>query len=167
MTDARTTPPKQRIPALILIGLIGVYFSTCMVLELVEGAGKAKTWVGARAFGQWNMFTLRANWNKQVKAQAYVDGGWVSVNLPEMYKARWESGPRYQRPAFLNRTGLTPLLAHSICERMDPSPLGVRLYQVRWRRELGVTQVPKQPKVKQLLEWRCGQPMQKPGGTVL
>jgi len=138
-----------------------------MVLELIEGAGKAKTWVGARAFGQWNMFTLPARWNKQLKAQAYVDGDWVSVNLPEMYKARWESGARYQRPAFLNRTGLTPLLAHSICERMGPSATAVRLYRVRWRRELGVAQTPTQPQIKQLLQWRCGQPIAKPGGTLL
>lgn len=167
MLDTRTTPPHLRLPALALVACVALYLSVCMALELVEGPGKAKTWVGARTFGQWNMFTLPARWNKQLKAQAYVQGEWVSVDLPEMYAARWESGPRYQRPAFLNPGGLAPLLAHSICTRMNPTPMGVRLYRVRWRRELGVPQTPSKTQVKQLVEWRCGQRIRQPGGTIL
>jgi len=133
----------------------------------MEGPGKAKTLVGARSFGQWNMFTLKATWNKQLKAQAYQDGEWVSVDLPEMYKARWESGPRYQRPAFLRETPLTPLLAQSICQRMDPTPRAVRLYRVRWKRKLGEEQKPDRPEVTQLLEWPCSRRLRRPQGTIL
>ena len=74
MRDSRTTPPKRRLPALFLVGLVGAYFGLCMVLELVEGPGKAKTLVAARTFGQWNMFTLKAVWQKELKARAYRDG---------------------------------------------------------------------------------------------
>ncbi len=167
MLDAKTTPPRLRIPALILVGLMGSYFSMCMALEFIEGPGKAKTLVGARTFGQWNMFTLKASWNKQLKAQVYRDGEWTSVDLPKMYKARWESGPRYQRPAFLRKTSLTPLLAQSICARSEPQPLGVRLYRVRWKRKLGVAQTPDKPEVSQLLEWPCKRKIPAPKGVVL
>ncbi len=137
------------------------------MLEFVEGPGKAKTLVGARSFGQWNMFTLKAVWNKKIKAQAYRDGKWFSVNLPEMYKARWESGPRYQRPAFLRKTRLTPLLTHSICQRIVPSPQRVRLYRVRWKRRLGVEQTPTNQEISTLLEWHCSRRIRKPPGFVL
>jgi len=167
MIDSRTTPPKLRIPALFLVGLVAAYFSLCMVLEFVEGPGKAKTLVGARSFGQWNMFTLKAVWQKELKAQAYRDGEWFSVDLPTLYKARWESGPRYQRPAFLRKTSHTPLLGHSICQRVKPTPQGVRLYRVRWKRRLGEEQTPKNQEISTLLEWPCRQRIATPRGRVL
>ena len=64
--------------------MLATYFGLCMVLELVEGPGKAKTMVHARVFGQWNMFTLPASWNKQVRAKVRVDGEWSEVQLPQM-----------------------------------------------------------------------------------
>ncbi len=167
MNDARTTPPKLRVPTLLLVGIVAVYFGMCMVLEFVEGPGKAKTLVGARTFGQWNMFTLKATWNKQLKAQAYRDGQWFSVDLPELYKARWESGPRYQRPAFLRKTSVTALLAQSICQRLDPAPVNVRLYRIRWKRRLGERQTPRNQEIELLLEWPCSRRIRRPGGRVL
>jgi len=167
MSDSRTTPANLRIPVLIFIGMLLAYFSICMALEFKEGPGKSRILAPYRLYGQWNMFTLKAVWQKQLKVTALRDGQWVGVDLPSMYKAQWESGHRYQRPFFLRKTGALPLLANSICRRLDPPAPRVRLYRVRWKRRLGQTQEPRNQDISELLTWDCRRSVRRPGGVVL
>ena len=167
MIDARTTSPKLRIPVLVFLGTLLAYFSMCMVLEFHEGPGRARILAPYRLYGQWNMFTLKAVWQKQLRATALRDGQWVGVDLADMNKARWESGPRYQRPQYLRKTGYLPLLTNSICKRLDPPAPKVRLHRVKWRRRLGDTQEPKDQKVLDLITWDCKRSIRRPKGTVL
>ena len=167
MNDARTTPKRLRIPVLVLLATFLAYFTGCFALEFIEGPGKAKFLAPYRIYGQWNMFTLKAVWQKQLKATALRNGNWEGIDLPSMYKARWESGPRYQRPYFLRKTGLLPLLTNSICKRLDPPAEKVRLYRVRWKRRLGQTQEAKNQEINELITWDCRRGIRQPGGTVL
>ena len=167
MNDTTTTPPRYRIPALVLVGLMAAYFVLCTVLEIKDNAGVPSTLGNFRACGRWSMFTLKSTWHKELKATALVDGEWIGVDVPALYPTTWESGHRYQRAHFLRRNGASPLVANSICQRLESSPRAVRIYRVRWKRRPGDTQEPKNPDVTMLTEWSCSRRIPMPGGWVL
>ena len=110
---------------------------------------------------------LKSTWHKELKATALINGQWVGVDLPALYPTRWESGYRYQRAHFLRRNGASPLVANSICQRMEGSPRAVRIYRVRWKRRPGDTQEARNPDVQMLTEWPCSRRLAMPKGHIL
>ena len=168
--DARTTPPWLRAPAVGLIGLTALWFALSYGFAL-GGAQPAwaRPWPWVWWFANWEMFTLLDDHASRVGAEAMYDGEWHNIHLEELFPSRWESGPRYDRPAFYNRKDYMAVLGDSTCGRLERKTDRLRFYRVTWKKTPGVAtrREPKGTNRRYFFDWTCGQPAPRPQGVRL
>ena len=161
--DRKTTPKRWQGRLLFLWYALFVYFLACGHFAMNTDVRPGWTYLGG-----FHMFTTKRRTNYQVTGDAFIQGRWEPIDLEAMYPTRWESGHRYQRGPFRRSKTRMATLAASTCKRHDKNPQAVRFFQSSWRRQLGTTdQSVRDPKVKNLVTWRCGTPFTLPNGEQL
>ncbi|GEM_PF-1387018 len=171
--DVRTTPRWRRLPALIGVVGLGLYFGLCVNYALLsmDMRSSVPTFVQSNIewfwFGNWKMFTGMDRWHVEVQGHALYDDGWQPVDLMALYPSRTESGPRYQRGPFRRRASRVGILASSTCHRLDETPDRVRIDELKWRATLGQLEQPRgHYKFRRLADWDCSWPHPSVPGSV-
>ena len=150
--DVRTTPPRLRIPALIGLMLLIVYFVGCYHYALGRDLPRW-AWMGT-----WKMFTTMDTRHSVVEGEAKINGKWEPFDPEELFPYRWESGPRYARRSFRRSKGRMAVLAASTCVRHPDDIQAVRFWELRWKRTVGSYEQPRRNVEKTLLmDWTCGE----------
>lgn len=173
--DARTTPQWLRLPVLALCVLMIVVFASAWYETKDDSP---RTWIGRHYsvywMANWSMFTNRNRTQQMLDAHAQYeeDGEWERVYMGQWFTARWESGLRFERRAFIRSPSRLRVLGAALCGRMDvlpeaERPYAVRFTEVSWRKTLGQRRQPRKKRVKRTerLEWECGrEPPSPPKG---
>jgi hypothetical protein len=161
--DIRTTPRALRLPVLLALAVLAVYFVDCWKNALGDGAPSL-----LRFFATWQMFTLRDPSHAEVFGEAMVDGAWQPVDLEALFPTRWESGPRYARSSFYSSIGRMRVLAAATCKRLPTPPTRVRFRVERWPKTLGSVAQPKRNmKAQEIVDWECDRAVSLPNGRLL
>lgn len=150
-----TTPAWLRIPALLLLIAVSVYFLAGYHYAL-EKNRPAYTWMGV-----WSMFTTNDTWHMVIEGEALRDGEWHTVDLEALFPYRWESGPRYVRRSVYGSRSRLRAFAVATCGRMQQPAEAVRYRRLKWKRTLGSFEQPKKRlRTEDLGTFRCerGQP---------
>lgn len=159
---SRTTPRAARVPVLIGLSLLSLYFLACFQVAIDEDAGRWTT------MGNWQMFTSGSRSHGAAEAEAEIGGRWEPVDLDALYPTRWDSGPRYARSAVRRNATRMKILAASVCERHPGKPARVRLYDVGWKVTIGQIEQKRTGETRKLMaDWRCGDPSPMPKGYLL
>lgn len=145
-----TTPSWLRVPALLLLIALAIYFLGGFHYAL---RGGRPAWV---SFGVWSMFTTHDPNHLAVEAEGRVQGRWQALDLPTLFPYRWESGHRYQRRAIRRSKRNLRALAAATCHRAGPQVRAVRFREVRWRHTVGSFEQPRRnARVHELGTFAC------------
>lgn len=157
--DARTTPRWLRVPVLVGLAVVSLWFLACFHYALRPDMPR---WV---PFGLWQMFTRKGGpTHVDLEAEALRGGEWQVVDLPELFPTWWESGHRWDVGVRGVKYRLR-ILADSTCRRMGEPAEKVRLYEVRWPVVIGEVEQPRSKAKRKLqLEHTCGAPVARPKG---
>ncbi|MFK7928230.1 MAG: hypothetical protein AB8H79_08570 [Myxococcota bacterium] len=152
MDEHRTTTPRWlRLPALILLFSVAVYFLAGFHFAM-EDSKPRWVWMGV-----WSMFTGRDRTQNEVRAEALIEGEWHQVELDVLFPYRWESGRRFERRNVYGSGRRLKALASATCTRLSERPQAVRFQRASWRKRLGdFDQSPAKESVKNLGEFSCG-----------
>ncbi len=168
----RTTPPIWRVPALLVCGVLAVYFGVAYAYALED---KPPKWVQEHPWalwlGTWQMFTLIDPRTTVILAEMKVDGEWKDLDLDTVLPFHWESGPRYARSSFRSSSSKMKAVGQATCHRLKDwhgiSAEAVRFRTERYEKVLGASPQPKKKlRVEPVLEWKCGDVFRLPPGEV-
>lgn len=168
--DERTTPRWLRIPALLLVALVAAWLALSYTFALqAEQPAWARPYPWVWWFANWEMFTMLDDTSSLVGGEALIDGEWRPIDLEALFPTRWESGPRYTRPAFYEVPQWMQVFGEATCDRLPRTPEKVRFYRVVWKRELGRSGrfPPRGTRHRPLSEWTCGGATLVPKGVRL
>ena len=157
--DARTTPPWLRVPVVIGLAAVSLWFVSCFHYALRPDMPR---WV---PFGLWQMFTRKGGGTHvDLEAEAYRDGEWHRVDLPELFPTTWESGHRWDVGVRGVKHRLR-VLADSTCRRLPEPAEKVRFWEVRWPVVVGQVEQPRtKERIRPQLEHTCGDRVLRPKG---
>ena len=110
------------------------------------------------------MFSVYSSHSADLEAEILVAETWQSVDLTSLFPTRWESGYRYSRSSFRRSESRMKVLAASVCVRVPVRPELIRIHQTSWKMQPGSFDKRIEEKREQLVEHRCGTPVQLPGG---
>ncbi len=159
--DARSTPGWLRVPGLFLLLAQLTIFGLGLVYAHGVVAHTAPRWImkveSIAYFGNWKMFTLVDKKQRDMDGYALYGDVWEPIDLPALFPARWESGPRYARKTIRRSGRHLSVLASATCGRLERTPERVKLVDIRWRSKLGQREQPRTGKVREtkLIEWQC------------
>lgn len=163
----RTTPAWARLPVLAGLAVLAAYFVACWSFALgaerpawAERVGEV-WWVG-----NWQMFTVTDVDARLFVAEAEVDGAWQPVDIQALFPARWESGHRFNRAAWLGRPSVLRVVGQATCRRHPERPTRVRFYGLRWKKKLGRSPLPppRNARSTEPFEWDCARTVALPKG---
>jgi hypothetical protein len=146
--DARTTPPRLRMPALVLLLALVAWFGVCYRFALVslgvaEAPAAVAAWSDLFWLGRWRMFTDTRPEHVDLLAEARVAEAWQSIHLAAFYPSRRDEGPGYLRDDFLEHPKRLEALAAATCARIPGPPERIRFTLVRWPKTLGHVDQPR------------------------
>lgn len=145
--DSRTTPPRFRAGALLvvtfLLGLDLVGLHMAMVqLKWTKPFSFLQVVPELAYFGKWRMFTDTRPTHLVVGAEGWTGTDWTPIDLPTLYPCRWIEGPGYERGGFRRDPERMEAFARHICQRTTKSFERVRLSEVTWPRTPGSVDQP-------------------------
>lgn len=150
--DSRSTPPRWRIPALLLLAGTVLYLMAGYRMALAElGYAQAPASLGASGWfwaGQFHMFNEPRPTVAVVQATVTTPQGVTPVNLQSLYPTLREEGPSYARSRFLRDAPRLALMGQDICRRMGGSSVHLWLEK---RAKLGDAR----PETVELGTWSC------------
>lgn len=159
--DARTTPPRLRVPALVSLVALGVWFGVCYRFALAnlgvaEPPAALAAWGDVFWLGRWRMFTDARPEHSDLLAEARVGGAWAPVDLGALYPSRRDEGPGYLREDFLEHPRRVAALAEATCARVPGAPERIRFTSVRWPKTLGQVEQPRdRATTREVLDHPC------------
>ena len=157
MEDRQTTPPRWRLPALILLAATLLYLMGGYRMALTElgyanrpGAFSERVipWFWA---AQFHMFNEPRPTVSVVHATVTQEGGAVTVDLPALYPTLREEGPSYARSRFLRDPQRLALMGQDLCRKV-----GGRSVHLWLEKRAKIASV--QPETVELGNWPCGGP---------
>jgi hypothetical protein len=163
ITDVRTTPRALRIPTLIALVLLAVWFVGCLRFALVTLGAAPPPGVLADAgdwfwLGRWRMFTDLRPFHTDLAVESRVGSAWIDVDLATWYPSRWDEGPGYLRDDFYENPGRLRRMAADLCVRLGSDPDRIRFTLVRWPKTLGSVEQPRDEATRtELLDVACGE----------
>ncbi len=160
--DSRTTPGWLRVPALVGLGAVGIWFGVCYRFALANlGVAEPPAALAAHGdlfwLGRWRMFTDQRPMHTDLTVEALGGGSWAWVDLEALYPSDWSEGPGYLRDDLLENPQRLKRLAQDACRRVAGVPERLRFTKVTWPKTLGQME---QPRVgaffAEILDHRCG-----------
>jgi hypothetical protein len=122
MEDRRTTPPRLRPLALLLLAGTLLYLLAGYRYALAElGYANAPAAFGpSNVFwaAQFHMFNEPRPTMNLVQATVTTNTGVQPVDLPALYPTLREEGPSYARSRFLKDSGRLALMGQDLCRRV-------------------------------------------------
>lgn len=159
--DCRTTPSRLRLPVLLGLGLMAIWYllcarSTAASLGVMPKLDLPKSVQKVLWLGHFRMFTELRPVHSVVWAEVRRGPQWTTLDLAELFPSGAQAGPGYERASFYGSPKRMRALARAVCASQGEPP-GVRFWRTTWDKQPGQAAQPQVGAAHEALgQFQCG-----------